>query len=284
MINDINNTLNLTHYTEIEYIEIITKETSLAILITLVLLFIIGIFSNVISILAILSSNKKLDIIKILILNLESADIVYLTGIPFFAINALSSSWPFGLIGCRIFYLIDYIGMTVGGYSIAALSFERLLFVTNKKTAVKLSKKCKKTIAFVYITIIWLMSILFSLPLLNHIELRKFGDYIYSCELNINETKHEIILILRFVLIFLIPFIIILVCSIKLIIFIKKKPSINTIVIKNTNITEQNGSRVLITIKQPNPKQRKSIKIVLSIVFMFAVQWLPYRISIYIYI
>jgi len=53
MINDINNTLNLTHYTEI-----ITKETSLAILITLILLFIIGIFSNVISILAILSSNN----------------------------------------------------------------------------------------------------------------------------------------------------------------------------------------------------------------------------------
>jgi len=42
---------------------------------------------------------------------------------------------------------------------------------------------------------------------------------------------------------------------------------------------------VLITIKQPNPKQRKSIKIVLSIVFMFAVQWLPYRISIlYLYL
>ena len=81
-------------------------------------------------------------------------------------------------------------------------------------------------------------------------------------------------------LIFLIPFIITLVCSIKLIVFIKKKKTINTIVIKNTNITEKNGSRVLITIKQPNPKQRKSIKIILSIVFMFAVQWLPYRIGI----
>ena len=280
MINDNNKTLNYTDYSEIEYSEIIANETSLAILITLVLLFIIGMFSNAISILAILSSNKKLEIIKILILNLEFADIVYLTGIPFFAINALASSWPFGLIGCRMFYLIDYVGMTVGGYSIAALSFERLLFVTDKKTARKLSNKCKKTILFVYISIIWLISILFSLPLLNHIKLGISYDYIYSCELNINENNHDILLILRFVLIFLIPFIIILVCSIKLIVFIKKKKTLNTIVIKNTNITEKNGSRVLITIKQSNPKKRKSIKIVLSIVFMFAVQWLPYRIGI----
>ena len=280
MINDNNKTLNYTVYTEIEYIEIIANETSLAILITLVLLFIIGMFSNAISILAILSSNKKLEIIKILILNLEFADIVYLTGIPFFAINALASSWPFGLIGCRMFYLIDYVGMTVGSYSIAALSFERLLIVTYDNTTSKLSKKCKKRIFFIYITIIWLISIFFSLTLSNHIELRKFSDYIYSCELNINENNHDILLILRFVLIFLIPFIIILVCSIKLIVFIKKKKTLNTIVIKNTNITEKNGSRVLITIKQSNPKKRKSIKIVLSIVFMFAVQWLPYRIGI----
>ena len=69
-----------------------------------------------------------------------------------------------------MFYLIDYVGMTVGGYSIAALSFERLLFVTDKKIARKLSNKCKKRIFYIYITIIWLISILFSLPLLNHIE------------------------------------------------------------------------------------------------------------------
>jgi len=130
-MENLNETFNDTDYFYID-IHDLSKETSIAILIILAILFIFGIILNIISIIAILKNNK-LEIISILILNLTLADIIYLTGIPLFTMSALFGSWPFGLIGCHIFYLIDYIGMIVGVYSVAALSFERFLVVTDNK-------------------------------------------------------------------------------------------------------------------------------------------------------
>lgn len=266
-----NFTYNITEYVYVE-VDNLSSESSLTVLIILIMLFIFGITLNVISILAILRS-KKLDITTILILNLEFADIVYLTGIPFFSMSALADSWRFGLIGCQIFYLVDYIGMTAGVYSIAALSLERLLIITdNKKSLENLSDKFKKRIVFIYISIIWLIGILFSLPLLSHIKLDKSKNDKYSCELDINENKHNIILILRFLFIFLLPFTIILISSIKLIIFLKKK---------TISITTESESIVFIPKKHHNPIHRKAIKLVLSIVLMFLIQWLPFRIGNY---
>jgi len=271
--------------TEYEYIEVdsISNETSLTFLIILGILFILGILLNAVSILAILSYSKKLEITTILILNLAFADIVYLAGIPFFSMSFLAGSWPFGLNGCRIFYILDYVGMTVGVFSIAALSFERFLVVTdNKNSLEKLSDDFKKTVVFIYISIIWLIGILISLPLLNYIKLAKSNNDTYSCELDINENKHNIILILRFVLIFLIPFTIILVSSIKLIVFLRKRTTASIILKeKSSKISKKKSLVVVYSSNKYNHIQRKAIKIVLSIVLMFLIQWLPFRIGIY---
>ena len=172
--------------------------------------------------------------------------------------------------------------MTVGVYSIAALSFERFLVVTdNKNSLEKLSDDFKKTIVFIYISIIWLIGVLISLPLLNHIKLSKAKNHTYSCELDINENKHNIIIILRFILIFLIPFTIILISSIKLIVFLRKKTTASMILKEKTSITSRKKSLIVVSSNKYNQIQRKAIKIVLSIVLMFLIQWLPFRIGIY---
>jgi uncharacterized membrane protein (Fun14 family) len=262
-----NETSNISDFPYMD-IEIVTlsKVSSIIILLILAILFIFGIILNLISIIAILRT-KKLEIISILILNLAFADIVYLTGIPFFTMSALFGSWPFGLSGCIIFYLIDYVGMVVGVYTVAALSLERFLVVTdNKKRLENLSDKFKKFIVFIYLTIIWLIGIIFSLPLLLNIYLGKSMDDTYTCELNIDETKQDIILILRFFLIFILPFSIILTSSVKLIFFLKKN-SFSTRRKSNSNEKESNS--------KANSVHQKAIKIVLSIVFMFIIQWLP---------
>ena len=267
-----NETSNFSEYSYMDIeIENISKVSSIIILLILAILFIFGIILNVISIIAILRT-KKLEIISILILNLAFADIVYLTGIPFFTMSALFGSWPFGLSGCIIFYLIDYVGMVVGVYTVAALSLERFLVVTdNKKRLENLSDKFKKFIVFIYLTIIWLIGIIFSLPLLLNIYLGKSMDDTYTCELNIDETKQDIILILRFFLIFILPFSIILTSSVKLILFLKKN-SFLTRRRSNSNEKESNS--------KANSVHQKAIKIVLSIVLMFIIQWLPLWIGI----
>ena len=264
---NIKETLNISDYPYMDIeIENISKVSSITTLLILAILFIFGIILNLISIIAILRT-KKLEIISILILNLAFADIVYLTGIPFFTMSALFGSWPFGLSGCIIFYLIDYVGMVVGVYTVAALSLERFLVVTdNKKRLENLSDKFKKFIVFIYLTIIWLIGIIFSLPLLLNIYLGKSMDDTYTCELNIDETKQDIILILRFFLIFILPFSIILTSSVKLIFFLKKN-SFLTRTGSKSNEKESNS--------KANSVHQKAIKIVLSIVFMFIIQWLP---------
>jgi uncharacterized membrane protein (Fun14 family) len=265
-----NETSNFSEYSYMDIeIENISKVSSIIILLILAILFIFGIILNLISIIAILRT-KKLEIISILILNLAFADIVYLTGIPFFTMSALFGSWPFGLSGCIIFYLIDYVGMVVGVYTVAALSLERFLVVTdNKKRLENLSDKFKKFIVFIYLTIIWLIGIIFSLPLLLNIYLGKSMDDTYTCELNIDETKQDIILILRFFLIFILPFSIILTSSVKLILFLKK----NSFLTRTGSKSNEKESKSLIL--KANPVHQKAIKIVLSIVFMFIIQWLP---------
>ena len=291
-----NETFNDTDYFYID-IHDLSKESSIAILIILAILFIFGIILNIISIIAILKNNK-LEIISILILNLTFADIIYLTGIPLFTMSALFGSWPFGLIGCHIFYLIDYIGMSVGVYSVAALSFERFLVVTDNKM------KLEKLILFIYLTIIWLVGILFSLPFLLNIKLGKSTDETYACELGIDEKKMNILLFIKFILMFFIPFTIILLSSVKLIIFVQKKSFIKTKVIKrkakfnlkdekielieqysseSTSLIEKTSEQRNSITSQPSLKSkvhRKAIKMVLSIVFMFVIQWLPFWTSI----
>ena len=66
--------------------------------------------------------------------------------------------------------------------------------------------------------------------------------------------------------IFIIPFSIIFISSIKLIIFLRKN-SFN----KRKDKNESEKSFIL----KANPVHQKAIKIVLSIVFMFIIQWLP---------
>lgn len=275
--NDTQNNLEYA-FMEIE-IETLSKELSITILISLALLFVIGLFLNAISLIAILN-NKKLEIISILILNLTVADIVYLTGIPFFTMSSLFGSWPFGLNGCRMFYLADYVGMTAGIYSVAALSLERLLVVTdNKKSLEKLSEKFKKFIVFIYLTIIWLIGIILSIPLLINISLAKSKDNTYTCILNFDEDKKSVLFIIKFILIFLIPFAVILFCSIKLISFLKNKTPVS---VKFSKKRVHNGQTIVV-LQSNQSHHKKAIKIVLSIVFMFIIEWLPLWTGIFIF-
>lgn len=73
------------NYMMIPYINSIT--------ISLAVIFLAGIILNLISIIVILNEKKKLQPIKILILNLALADIIYTLGIPLFVSNVFNHNW-----------------------------------------------------------------------------------------------------------------------------------------------------------------------------------------------
>ena len=132
------------------------------------------------------------------------------------------------------------------------------------------------------------------------IQLGKSTDETYACELGIDEKQMNILLFIKFILMFFIPFTIILLSSIKLIIFVQKNSFLRIKVIRRKakfnikdekiELIEQYNSESTSLIEkrnsitsQPSLKSkvhRKAIKMVLSIVFMFVIQWLPFWTSI----
>lgn len=300
------------------------------ILIFLLFIFICGVIFNIISIIAILKIKKKLQPINILILNLALADIIYATGIPMFVSNEFNQRWPFGLIGCRIFFLTDYIGMIVGVYSVVALSVERYIEVTDKKKRLEqFGDKFKVVVTFFYILFVWLFAIIFALPMVTSVKAIKFNKGLgFTCESTWNDLQLNIFFVTKYIFLFIIPFTIILLSSLKLVIFlnvwkkrlfkfkkinkfesstkfeltsrnndpnlqeksaemrlidqVKSYDAINTesSAIRRRSdffIIDQESKKKNLNLSQKRSKtiRLKAIKIVLSIVLLFFLQWTP---------
>lgn len=257
------------------------------------LIFIVGIISNLISIMAILKQ-EKLKTINLLILNLALADIVYTFGIPLFVTNVFSHNWPFKLIGCQLFFLTDFMGMIAGVYTVAALSVERYFEVADKKKRVeKLSDRFKLMIGVFYLVCVWIFAFLFSLPMILSIELHESINDTNICDTNWNHLTLNVFFAVKFIFIFIVPFSIILISSIKLLLFLQQwrrlrlsptsKQTTLNVLLRQTTRTDQDASnevklkRVRNSIKRKSKIdiRKKAIHIVLSIVVLFIIQWTP---------
>ena len=134
--------------------------------------------------------------------------------------NELKKDWPMGLFGCRLFFVVDFTGMIVGVYTVSALSVERCIEVIDTKKAFK--KKHKKFLTVVICTVIWLFAFMFSLPLVFSFEPSISADGSSSCASSWTEQTVTAFFATKYLFIFIVPFIIILVSSIKLVSFLVK--------------------------------------------------------------
>lgn len=181
-------------------------------------IFVCGIVFNLISILTIIFS-KAFQSINILILNLATADLIYISGIPIFITHIFGIDWPFGPTGCQIFFFTDFIGMIVGVWSIAALSLERYLDIVDKKKTLKsISAKTRKILVSSGLFFIWIFAICFTLPMIFSIKKENTTE----CESVWNEHQINLYFMLKFVFIFFLPFAVIMYCSVSIIKFLKR--------------------------------------------------------------
>lgn len=249
----------------------------------LIIIFVLGFLFNIVSLIAIINS-RMFHSINILIMNLALADLVYISGIPLFVINTFTQSWPFELVGCRIFFLTDMVGMLVGVYTVTALSVERYVEVIDKKKRLEsYSNKFKLLIILVYLIILWIVAIMFSLPMVLSTKIEIAPDYTYTCDTKWSEKELNMFFIVKFVISFIIPFTIITFSSTKLLIFLKKWKKSNPAAEPTSQRASVNEKSLLdrSRIKKPANKTRKNqmrekaIKIVLSIVLLFFLQWTP---------
>ncbi|XP_071947987.1 urotensin-2 receptor-like [Antedon mediterranea] len=76
------------------------------------------------------SSRLSISTINTYVMNLAVADLTYILAYLFFTIgNHLPAGWPFGAIGCKVVFSIDFVVMFVGAYILVAMSIERFVAI-----------------------------------------------------------------------------------------------------------------------------------------------------------
>ncbi|CAF0749774.1 unnamed protein product, partial [Brachionus calyciflorus] len=297
---NLNQTVNVSLLVDEPYILI------LSVAIILSIIFISSILLNIISLRSILNQ-KELTIINTLILNLALADLTYTLGIPFFIYQLFWHNWLLGKSGCQLFILFEFAGIIVGTFTICALSIERYFDVTKniKKSIDKYSNKFKIFITFLYLFILWSLAITYIIPFVISIDLFHEGST-DVCNSKWSDKSLRYYFLIKFLTMFLVPFSIILWCSVKILIFLLKwkinsnckSRSIFSMIlnsspnhemckqlIKIEHNEDRNNYQTLvcnisvrtkkIKISYLNSIRRKAICLVMLIVVVFLIQWSP---------
>jgi uncharacterized membrane protein len=209
----------------ISYIESETNTSELtSTFSSMLIIFMIGILLNTTSIILLLVKTKKLKPIIVFLLNLAVANLVYQLGMPFYLINMLEKKWLLNGLGCRLFFLLDYIGMSISMFTVTGLSLELYIETLNLFNSNIISNKFKLFIVYIYLIIVWLISFFFYLPYILSLELYQiFDEKIYICESNWSMFKLNIFFLIKLIFGFIIPFVFVVICIIRLILFIKRK-------------------------------------------------------------
>ncbi|XP_068118110.1 urotensin-2 receptor-like [Hyperolius riggenbachi] len=131
------------------------------------LMCIVGVAGNVYTLVVMCQSMRTAASMYIYIINLALADLLYLLTIPFIVGTYFIQEWYFGDIGCRILFSLDFLTMHASIFTLTIMSTERYFAVLKPLDTVKRSKSYRKCI----VVIVWMVSVLITLPMLIMIKL-----------------------------------------------------------------------------------------------------------------
>ena len=244
--------------------------------------FVLSLILNTVTIISILLM-KNYNQINVLILNLSVADLIHTTGIPLFIFQTLDEEYDVGLIGCKIFFLNDFIGMIVITLTVTALSIERFFKVADTcRQAKSCSSSQRVYLLIAYLAFSWSVGVLFPLPFILSLE-QELDDGVI-CYTNWSMNTINIFFGLKFVLIFALPYTLISIASTKLLFFLHrwlKRIKQENWILSEFETSEKmpiNHQLKFKNLKCTNKRikiQRKSSRTVLMIVFLFLIQWMP---------
>nr|QVK46038.1 G protein-coupled receptor [Proales similis] len=193
-----------------------------AMTIALLTVFISSLILNSITVFYILKS-QILKTFQLLILNLALADIIYSLSIPFFLGQFTSFSWNLGLFGCRTFFLTDLVGTIVSILTVTALSLQRSHELINQHGRLRSFSNRSSTgnINF-FLLSSWTLALAFTLPLVLSLQVEQSSPSMQTCHTSWQESHIQLYFVLKLLFVFILPFIIVLMCSIRMILFLTK--------------------------------------------------------------
>ncbi|XP_062993788.1 urotensin-2 receptor-like [Elgaria multicarinata webbii] len=124
--------------------------------------------------LAVVRASPSASSLRVHLVNLALADLLYLSTAPFIVHNGLVKDWPFGEAGCRILLSLDLLTMHASIFLLTLMSCERYTAVAHPFQAGRRARRCRRPLAVA----IWLLSFALALPMMVmiHQEERTVGE------------------------------------------------------------------------------------------------------------
>ncbi|XP_075711384.1 putative gonadotropin-releasing hormone II receptor [Rhinoderma darwinii] len=215
------------------------------------------------------TSRKKRSHVRILILNLTTADLlVTFIVMPLDAIWNITVQWHAGDIACRILMFLKLLSMYSCAFVTVVISVDRQSAILNP-LAINDAKKKNK----IMLSAAWLMSILLSLPqlfLFHTVTITEPQNFTQcttrgSFQEHWQETTYNMV---SFVCLFLLPLLIMISCYSRILLEISKRMSKGTLSSKEVYLRRS---------KNNIPKARmRTLKMSIVIVSSFIICWTPY--------
>ncbi|OCT73304.1 formyl peptide receptor 2 [Xenopus laevis] len=192
--------------------------------------FILGIVDNGLVIwIAGFKMSKRVN--SIWFLNLAIADFVFDIFFPFLITEtAMEGRWPFGQIMCKVIFTVLHLNMYVSTFFLVIISVDRCISVwcpvwsTNHRSS---------RLATIISAITWMLCLVLSSPYFafyttEHDESENvmYCVPIYAYDYHTDKWRYKILLITRFVVMFLVPFSIILLCYALIILKVRRRRQI----------------------------------------------------------
>ncbi|TKS81907.1 G-protein coupled receptor ChemR23 [Collichthys lucidus] len=219
----------------------------IACLVIYCLIFIVGILGNGL-VIYVTGFRMKRTVNSVWFLNLALADFLFLTFL-IFTIISLSNNyeWRFGSVMCKLNTIVISVNMFASIFLLSTISLDRCLstwvvvWAQNKRTVCKAQLIC---------AVIWMLAVACSIPFGTFRYIKTAKDSAY-CVHSSSMTVKYIMTTFRFVVGFLIPFLVIFVCYVAI------------------------GVRAR---RLQRTRKQRPRRVIFSIIFAFFICWLPFHV------
>ncbi|XP_045918346.1 B2 bradykinin receptor-like isoform X2 [Micropterus dolomieu] len=223
----------------------------------ILLITVLGIVFNVFVLMVFCLHKKACTVAEIYLSNLAAADIVLVSCLPFWAVNVANGfNWPFGLFLCKVVNLGIKMNAYCSIYFLVLISIDRYVALVHTMSHGRMRRPKYAKLGCL---LMWGFGLLLSVPALIFREVKYFPEYdVNACFLDYpNHTVELLCDGMLIVFSFIIPFSIILYCTVKIIQALK----IQAIERFNAEKTEQ-----------------RATTLVLVVLLAFMICWVPFHV------
>ncbi|XP_029427626.1 C5a anaphylatoxin chemotactic receptor 1-like [Rhinatrema bivittatum] len=221
-----------------------------------VLVFLLGVPGNLM-VIWITGFEMKRTVNTVWFLHLSITDLLCCLSLPFLAMQVLlDHHWPLGVVACKLIPSLTLLNMYLSVFLLTTISIDRCALVTKPIWCQNNRTVCKATVVCISL---WLLALLMTTPSFYFHNLYTPPlTYKQTCSMQYAKAGHHIatvevlVTVYRFVLGFMVPFLVISVCY-----------GLLMAKVKSSRFSQS----------------KKTLKIVLAVIIGFFVCWFPYHVT-----